>query len=77
MRGWVVGNTKQGTKAPLGDQARSKRSSSITFVHAATKSFTKRSCESEQAYTSAIARSCEFEPNTKSARVAVHLIAPV
>src|SRR2546421_6925050 len=54
-------------------QARSKRSRSITLVHAATKSFTNFSFESAHAYTSAKARSCECDPKIKSTRVPVHL----
>ena len=51
----------------------SKRSKSITFVHAVTKSFTNFSLASLLAYTSANARNSEFEPKIKSVRVAVHL----
>src|SRR4051794_30004048 len=54
-------------------QARSKRSRFITLLHAAAKSFTNASFESLHAYTSAIARSWEFEPKRRSTRVPVHL----
>src|ERR1035438_8385136 len=54
-------------------QARSKRSWSITFVHAATKSFANFSLASEHAYTSASERSWECEPKIRSTRVPVHL----
>jgi hypothetical protein len=57
--------------------ARSNLSRFITLVQAATKSFTNFSLPSLLAYTSAIALSSELEPNTRSARVAVHLAAPV
>src|SRR5690606_4257907 len=50
-------------------QRRSKRSSSMTFTHAATKSCTNLSCASSLAYTSARARSSELEPKTRSFRV--------
>jgi len=50
----------------------SKRSRFITFVQAATKSFTNFSCASALPYTSEIARSTECEPKTRSARVPVH-----
>src|SRR5271163_72375 len=54
-------------------QLRSKRSRFITLFHAATKSFTNFSFESEHAYTSASARSSEFDPKIRSARVPCHL----
>jgi uncharacterized protein (TIGR03000 family) len=53
--------------------ARSKRSRFITLCHAATKSRTNACCESSHAYTSAMARSWEFEPKTRSTAVPVHL----
>src|SRR5262249_7289219 len=59
------------------DYATSNRSAFITFVHAATKSRVNLACASLLAYTSASERSCEFEPNTRSARVPVHLTLPV
>lgn len=52
----------------------SNRSKFITFVQAATKSFTNFSLASAPAYTSAKALNSEFEPKIKSALVAVHLI---
>ncbi len=55
----------------------SNRSKFITLSQAATKSFTNFSCASSLAYTSAIARSSELEPNTRSARVAVHFGVPL
>src|SRR5207249_4381223 len=55
------------------NQATSKRSLSMTLAHAATKSFANFSPESEHAYTSARARSCECEPKIRSTRVPVHL----
>src|SRR5256885_15660027 len=45
----------------------------MTLAHAATKSFANFSPESEHAYTSATARSCECEPKIRSTRVPVHL----
>jgi translation initiation factor IF-1 len=58
-------------------QRRSKRSRFITLAHAATKSSTNIFCPSDEAYTSATARSSAFEPNTRSTGVAVHLNAPL
>lgn len=55
---------------------RSNRSAFITLFHAATKSATNFSFASSVAYTSANARNCEFDPNTKSTRLAVHFGAP-
>src|SRR5690606_37671952 len=52
-------------------QTRSNRSRSMTWLHAATKSVTNLVLASSLAYTSATARSSEFEPNTRSARVPV------
>ncbi len=51
---------------------RSKRSSSMTWSHAAAKSRTNLSWPSLDPYTSATARSSALEPNTRSAAVAVH-----
>ena len=59
------------------DQARSKRSSSITLTQAATKSRTNFSCASSAAYTSASDRSTELEPKTRSTAVAVHFRSPL
>src|SRR5207249_2968693 len=56
---------------------RSKRSRFITLFHAATKSRTNICCESAHAYASTMARSCEFEPKTRSTAVPVHLTLPV
>src|SRR5690606_20024299 len=56
---------------------KSKRSAFITLFHAFTKSLKNCSSASAQAYTSAIERSSACEPNTKSARVAVHFGVPV
>src|SRR3990167_1431634 len=56
---------------------RSKRSRFITFVHALTKSCTNTACASLLPYTSARARNTEFEPNTRSATVPVHLGVPL
>ena len=53
------------------------RSRLITLSHAATKSRTNFFFASAQAYTSATARNSEFEPKTRSARVAVHFCFPV
>ena len=47
------------------------------MTQAATKSRTKTACASLLAYTSAMARNCEFEPNTRSTTVPVHFGAPV
>src|SRR6266542_7104448 len=58
-------------------QARSNRSAFITLAHAATKSCTNFSFASSLAYTSARARSSEFDPKTRSARLPVHLSSPV
>ena len=49
----------------------------MTFVQAATKSLTNFSFASSAAYTSATARSSEFEPKTRSTRLPVHLTAPL
>ncbi len=58
-------------------QLLSKRSRFITLFHAATKSCTNFCCPSDEAYTSATARSSAFDPNTRSTGDAVHLSAPV
>ena len=55
----------------------SNRSRFMTLFQAATKSLTNFCCESLQAYTSAMARNCEFEPKMRSTAVAVHLASPV
>lgn len=55
---------------------RSNRSASITFVQAATKSRTNFARLSSCAYSSAYERSTEFEPNTRSTRVAVQRTRP-
>ncbi len=55
----------------------SKRSSPITFAQAFTKSFTNFSLLSCWAYTSAMARSCELLPKTRSTRVPVHFSSPL
>ena len=49
----------------------------MTLDQAAAKSRTSFSFASSQAYTSASARSSEFEPKTRSTRVPVHLTFPV
>src|SRR5882757_9860728 len=54
----------------------SNRSLFTTFTHAATKSLTNFSWLPSWAYTSAMARSTECEPNTRSLAVAVHLVLP-
>src|SRR5210317_1024875 len=56
---------------------RSKRSNSITLVHAATKSHRNLSWLSSQAYTSARARNSELDPKMRSTLEAVHLSAAV
>ena len=61
----------------LTDHSRSKRSASMTLVQAATKSWTNFSWASSLAYTSARARSCEFDPKMRSTGVAVHFRSPV
>jgi hypothetical protein len=55
----------------------SKRSFSATLTHALTKSLTNFSLLSSWAYTSAMARNTEFDPNTRSLAVAVHFGEPV
>ncbi|PWU45816.1 hypothetical protein DLJ47_33810 [Micromonospora sp. S4605] len=62
---------------PVADQERSNRSRFITLTHAATKSRMNLSCPSAPAYTSAMARSWEFAPKTRSTAVAVHRTSPV
>jgi hypothetical protein len=49
----------------------------MTLTQAATKSRTNFSCPSSQAYTSATARSWEFEPKMRSTAVPVHFSSPV
>src|SRR5690606_9094937 len=56
---------------------RSKRSSVITLVQAATKSSTNFSSPSWVAYTSATARSSELEAKIRSTGVAVHFSSPL
>ena len=56
---------------------KSNRSSFMTLVQAATKSLANRGFASSDAYTSANARSWEFEPNTRSTAVAVCITLPV
>jgi hypothetical protein len=46
----------------------------MTLVQTLTKSLTNFSFESSQAYDSASARNCEFDPKIKSDLVAVHTI---
>src|SRR5215468_2426186 len=58
------------------DQTRSNRSRFITLTHAATKSFTNFSFASSLAYTSATARSSEFDPKTRSTRLPVQTTFP-
>lgn len=60
----------------VSDYCKSNLSSSITLVQALAKSSTKRVLPSSAAYTSATALSSEWEPNTKSTGVAVHLSLP-
>ncbi len=74
----VIGETRRNDgRQCLGQDgtARSKRSRFMTFSHAVTKARTKRS--SSMAYTSASARSCEFEPKTRSQFVPVQVTSPV
>src|SRR5882672_11232676 len=76
-RGHVEAVRDRRLRPTLGDHARSKRSRFITFVQAATKSWTNFACASELPYTSARARSWEFDPKTRSTRVPVHSTPPV
>ena len=62
---------------PRSPQARSKRSRFITLAQAAAKSVANFSLPSSQPYTSAMARSWELDPNTRSAAVAVQRSSPV
>src|SRR5690606_7145815 len=55
----------------------SNRSRFITLVQAFTKSLMNFTCASALPYTSAMALNSELEPNTRSARLAVHLGWPV
>lgn len=59
------------------DQRASNRSRSITLVQAAAKSSANFCLASSLAYTSASARSCEFDPKTRSTAVAVYFGSPV
>src|SRR5438477_4330526 len=80
VRGLVDLSPKAGTKPPPEDlrrSGRSKRTRFMTLSQAATKSRTNLSRASSQAYISAIARNCEFDPKTRSTVVAVHLVMPV
>ncbi len=65
------------SSASVATYLRSKRSSSMTLTHAATKSSTNFCLASELAYTSAMARNSEFEPKSRSTRVPVMVGSPV
>jgi hypothetical protein len=63
-------------RVPFGTR-RSNRSRFMTLFQAATKSRTNFSRPSADAYTSAMARSCPCDPNTRSTAVAVHFTLPL
>ncbi len=63
--------------ANLLNQLTSNLSRSITLVQAAAKSSANFCFASSLAYTSESARSCEFDPKTRSTAVAVYFGSPV